>query len=291
MYLSSKIKSDKIQGHLNFLTSDSDSLVHVNMWQLKRDICQDKYADKPSAKYDTEGNLVTNKNDLLRLYVNTYKNRLAHRTMEEGYEDLQNLKTFLFNTRMDLSKNRKSSPWTEVELLKVLKSLKSRKCIDPIGMNYELFKPGVIGTYLFKSLLMFCNETKERGEVIDILMKADITSIYKKKGSRLSLDNERGIFSVVKLKSLIDKLLYNDVYPIIDDAMSDSNVGARKQRNIRDNLFVVYAVINDAKDRGVCIDIMLMDLVKCFDGMWWEETRNDIWGRASATTNSSSSMK
>ena len=44
----------------------------------------------------------------------------------------------------------------------------------------------------------------------------------------------------------MDKLVYNDVYDVIDTNMSDSNVGGRKNRSIRDNLFIVYGIINNA---------------------------------------------
>ena len=41
------------------------------------------------------------------------------------------------------------------------------------------------------------------------------------------------------LRSILDKLIYNDEYPVIDENMTDSNVGARQERNIRDNIFVI----------------------------------------------------
>ena len=60
--------------------------------------------------------------------------------------------------------------------------------------------------------------------------------------------------------------------------MSFSNVGGRKQRNIRDNLFVIYASINDIiNGNGTIFDIQGYDVIKCFDEMWFEETLNDLW--------------
>ena len=60
--------------------------------------------------------------------------------------------------------------------------------------------------------------------------------------------------------------------------MSFSNVGGRKQRNIRDNLFVLYAAINDViNGDGTSFDIQGYDVMKCFDEMWYEETLNDLW--------------
>ena len=64
---------------------------------------------------------------------------------------------------------------------------------------------------------------------------------------------------------------------MIDSEMSDSNAGARRQRNIRDNLFVLYATINEAIQCKKDIDVQFYDLQKCFDTMWAEETLNDLY--------------
>ena len=60
--------------------------------------------------------------------------------------------------------------------------------------------------------------------------------------------------------------------------MSEFDVGGRKNRSIRDNLFVIYAVINDALVfQKLEIDIQFFDLSQCFDSQWFEETMNDLW--------------
>ena len=43
------------------------------------------------------------------------------------------------------------------------------------------------------------------------------------------------------------RMILNDKYEIIDSFMSDSNVGGRKERGIRDHLFVVNGIIHDHK--------------------------------------------
>ena len=60
--------------------------------------------------------------------------------------------------------------------------------------------------------------------------------------------------------------------------LSCSYVGGRKNRNIRDHLFTLYAVINDViNGNGASIDAHLYDVIKCFDEMWYQETFNDLW--------------
>ena len=99
----------------------------------------------------------------------------------------------------------------------------------------------------------------------------------KNRGLKTDLNSDRGVFNVMTVRSIIDNLMYNDYYEIIDNNMSDSNVGGRKQRNIRDNLFIVYGIINFAVQEKVEVDLNLYDLAKCFDSMWYQETMNDLW--------------
>ena len=106
----------------------------------------------------------------------------------------------------------------------------------------------------------------------------DISSIYKRKGSRNSFNSYRGIFRVTIFRSILDRLIYNDEYGNIDSNLTDSNVGARRDRNIRDNIFVLNAisnsVINSKKDD---IDIQIFDIEKCFDALWAQECINDLF--------------
>ena len=38
---------------------------------------------------------------------------------------------------------------------------------------------------------------------------------------------------------MIDKLVYEDIYDVVDGNMSDSNVGGRRGRNIRDTMLII----------------------------------------------------
>ena len=58
-----------------------------------------------------------------------------------------------------------------------------------------------------------------------------------------------GIFRVSIFRAILDRLIYNDEIENIDSNLTDSNVGARRNRNIRDNIFVLNAVINSQKKK------------------------------------------
>ena len=159
----------------------------------------------------------------------------------------------------------------------MLNSLKIGKSCDALGYSNELFKPEIIGNDLLLSLLNIVNRAKSETSIPRLFRLTKITSIYKQKGEKCDLQNDRGVHSVTKFRAIIDKLLYNDKYSEIDRNMSDCNVGGRRNRSIRDNLFVIYAVINDALEfQKIDIDIQFYDLSQCFDSMWFEETMNDM---------------
>ena len=110
------------------------------------------------------------------------------------------------------------------------------------------------------------------------IMESNITSLHKNKGSKMNLENDRGIFIQTILRKLLDKLIYMDNYSAIDKNMSDCNIGARKEKNIRDHLFIVYSVINSVLKGGEeCIDLQVYDIQKAFDSLWLDDSFNDLY--------------
>ena len=61
--------------------------------------------------------------------------------------------------------------------------------------------------------------------------------------------------------------------------MSCSNIGGRKDRNIREHLFVVNGIINDVmKNKNTKeVDIEIYDVAKCFDKLEYHNTANDFY--------------
>ena len=106
---------------------------------------------------------------------------------------------------------------------------------------------------------------------------ANIVTIYKGKGSKSSLKSDRGIFLVNIMRSILMKLVYQEKYPIVDKNMSDSQIGARRKKNIRNHIFILNGVINEAVNTGRSIDILMYDYRQCFDTLWLQECINDLY--------------
>ena len=73
-------------------------------------------------------------------------------------------------------------------------------------------------------------------------------------------------------------MTYLDKYPELDMSMSDSNIGARRNKNIRNHLFIIYGVINSViQGEDKCVDIQVYDLEQAFDALWLEDCLNDLY--------------
>ena len=144
-------------------------------------------------------------------------------------------------------------------------------------MPNEIFKPDVAGEDLIKAITILMNRIKNEFKYPNSLEKCDVTNIYKSKGERSNFHSYRGIFRTPVFRNILDKLLYIDEYENIDSKLSDGNVGSRKRRNVRDNLFVLNAIANESKQTKESVDIDIYDAYKCFDGLWLKECINDLY--------------
>ena len=230
------------------------------------------------AKKDSNGNIITSTSQLKDLYLQTYKHRLRHRPIENGYINIMLLKEELWERRLKSLRKNISPPWTMKNLEDVLRSLKNNQARDPVGMVNELFKLENIGSKLKWAILDLMNCLKSNLFIPEKFQLSNITSIFKNKGSRLDLKNDRGIFILTTLRKILDKLTYNDKYLGIESNMSDSNIGARKDKNIRNHLFVIHGVINSVlNEEKNPIDIQIYDLEQAFDALWLEDCLNDVF--------------
>ena len=146
--------------------------------------------------------------------------------------------------------------------------LKDNKSRDPHGLLNELFKPGVIGKDMENSLLELLNKVKMEISIPAFMHLVNIVAIYKGKGLKMDLSSDRGIFIVNIFRAVLMKMIYEDNYDKVDKNMSDSNVGARRKKNIRNHIFILNGIIKEALQKKKCgVDIIIVDDKQCFDGL------------------------
>ena len=99
------------------------------------------------------------------------------------------------------------------------------------------------GQDLLEAVLRLLNLIKEKQRFPEALQKCNITTIHKKK-ARNNFEIYRGIFRISVIRSILDRLIYEDAYEIVDNNLTHGNAGGRKNRSARDNIFVISAVTN-----------------------------------------------
>ena len=166
-----------------------------------------------------------------------------------------------------------------MELDKVLKSIKLKTSQYSKGWANEIFCLENIGTDLKSSLLILCNKIKNTEEIPTFFRETFISAISKKKKDPTSLESERGIFLVNRIRMIFMKLLYNSNIQNIESKLTNSNIGGRKGKSARDHLFVLYAILTDIKQnkKSKCLDLVWYDLASCFDGLWGAKTYLDLY--------------
>ena len=75
------------------------------------------------------------------------------------------------------------------------------------------------------------------------------------------------------------RLIYSDYYQKIDNSMSDSQVGSRKGKNIRNHIWIINGIITDvlSSKSKIPVDVKIYDYKQCFDGLWLQECLNDFY--------------
>jgi hypothetical protein len=268
-----KIVKEETKG----LNSEEGGKNPGHLWKLKSKIIP-KTPQVPTAMIGPNGKLLTTKEELEEHTVKHYQDVLRNRTIKPNLENHRNNKNNLCKVRLELTKSVETPDWTRDELLKVLKEVKKKKSRDPNNFANEIFNPEVASEDLITAILKLMNRIKSEGVYPKCLELCNITSLYKQKGPINDFGSHRGIFRVQALRNILERLIYNDEYEEIDSNLTDCNVGARKQRNVCDNIFVLNAVMNDAVNgHKEAVDIAIYDVEKCFDSLWLEECINDIY--------------
>ena len=268
---------EKIKEATKDINCEDGGVNSGKLWKLKKELCP-RTRDPPTAMLDTQGNLVTDEDKIAEMALEHYAKVLENRPMKEDLKHIKESKEELCEKLMNLAKKNKTPPWEMKHLENVLKQMKKGKSRDPDGYANEIFLLDSAGEDLKLAILKLMNRIKDEQVYPDCLRFCNISSIWKRKGPKNIFKSYRGIFRIQVFRSILDMLIYVDEYPNIDKNLTDCNVGARKNRNIRDNIFVLNAVMNSVKMKNEeALDCQIYDVETCFDALWLKEVINCLY--------------
>ena len=90
--------------------------------------------------------------------------------------------------------------------------------------------------------------------------------LFKKK-SKLDLNNWRGIFVTSVIRTILMKMVHARIYPIVSQSMTDSQIGAKKKKSVRNHIFILNSIMSDVlkSKKKVPIELNIMDFKQMFD--------------------------
>ena len=123
------------------------------------------------------------------------------------------------------------------------------------------------------------NEIKDKMTIPECLRTAHVTLLHKKK-CRTEFNNWTSIFVCSVLRTILMKLIYGRTYETVDASMTDSQIGARKKKSVRNHLFVLNSIISDVMSsvKKEPIDLNVMDFKQMFDAEELSVCLNALYG-------------
>ena len=276
--LEARMNYDKIKLQFEKYKDDPEKVNLKEVWKTMEKLWPKSGPSLPSAKINHVGKMISEPKELKALLAKEYKERLRMRPIRPDLRKIEMRKNEIFRMKIKIAEENCSKMWTMDQLESALKDLKNNKTRDNDGLINEIFKKGVIGDNLKESLLKMFNEMRRKRMIPSFMNVSNITTIPKK-GSKLLLENERGIFRLSVLRNIIMRLIYNDNYDIIDGNMSDSQMGARKKKGCRHNIFIINGIIHDviSSKTKKPIQLQIYDYKHMFDAINLKEAIGDIF--------------
>ena len=276
--IEAKENREIIMENFKHYSDNPESINLSNMWKIVRKLWPKCGSTLPTAKKNHRGQIISGPSELKKLLAKEYKERLRSRPVRPDLLEFEERKTLIFKMKMQLAESNESSEWSISDLENALNDLKRNKSRDNEGLINEIFKFDVIGENLKLSLLLMFNILKKKKIIAEFLNYANVTTVPKR-GSRMLLINERGIFRVAVVRCILMRLIYNSKYPEVDANMSDCQMGARKAKSCKNNIFIINGIIHDVMRSKKMKPVLLQiyDYSQMFDSVNLEKAISDIY--------------
>ena len=148
---------------------------------------------------------------------------------------------------------------------KLLHELKPEKAAGPDGVSTRLLKE--TANEIAPVLAFIFNTTLKLGEVPKDWKKANVAPIYKKKGHKWDCENYRPISLTCVCCKIMEHIVFTNIMTHFEQfkILNPSQHGFRKSVSCISQLVEMSADLNEALDKGLQVDCILLDFSKAFD--------------------------
>ena len=251
-----------------------EGLQSRTFWKF-REKMRRKDEEKRTAMKDENGRIQEEEEKIKEIYRNHYKNLLqgkqANGIEEKKAEEISKIRT---RSRNQLAKDNEIKEITNEEVDKAIKELNNKKVADKHGWKNEMLKN--CGDNMKESVKKALNEIG-KGKIVEEWKEVQIKSIYKNKGKKDEMKNQRGIFITSNMSKLFEKVIKERNREKLEKKITRFQNVAMKGRGARDNLMILQAIMDYNRQIGNNVYILITDAVKCFDKLWLEDCCNSLY--------------
>ena len=202
-------------------------------------------------------------------YIDEFKHRLRKREIDDDLKNYESRTELLCKMYLEDAEDDKSPPYTDEELENVRKHLKKGKSPGRDKLPPEVFIEG--GDKLQQSTLNILNNIKKVNGLPKQWTKVQVSTMYKNKGKRKQLVNQRGIFLRQVIAKMYGKLNMNRATKAME-SIDKCQAGGLKNRSTADQTYLLRA----ASDHCIYLDkplfVTLYDYSQCFDSLWLSDS-------------------
>ena len=153
-----------------------------------------------------------------------------------------------------------------------IKKLKRKKAADEEKLTNEMILEG--GDEMVNSITYMFRKISVTQQIPNQWKTMRIKSIHKK-GSKLLMDNKRGLFLTNILSKLYENVL--DLLTTEKVKINEHQCGGQKGCGTIDNMIMMRAVIDNNRRLNRKTYCYFADAYKCFDKLWLKDCLVELW--------------
>ena len=275
--ITEEIENKRIE-HLKqrFEKISNKSAVTNEIWNVRK--ANMKPADTNMGIKSSEGNLLTDPEDINERYKSYFQELLQNRKINKEHEQHQKLINENHELYMKISmydEDPMNKEITMKEIERAIKSLKKEKAPGPDEIYNEIIINA--GKNLKTNLLKMINIFWQLENIPEELFRVEIKSLYKGKGDIGNLENHRGIFLNSNILKFIERIILLRANDKINNKMSPYQAGGRANFSIGEQVFILRSILEKSSYYNQTIYLQFIDLKKAFDKMVVKNILQNLW--------------
>ena len=252
------IRNEHVINTIRKLTVN-DSFSPDSFWKLCK---QSRKQNMMSTSIETEDGTELYGNELIQnAYRDEFKHRLRKREIIPELKNFEMRSEQICKLKLMESKLVREPDYTTKELISVMSKLKYGKSSGRDKIPPDVYKSS--GTQLTQQILQVINKMKNEVNIASQWNNVQVSTLYKNKGKKKQLVNQRGIFLKQVLSKIFGKINMNRIKGIMDN-IDMFQAGGRTDRSPADQTYLLRSAINHSKYMNRCMYLTLYNFSRWF---------------------------